>query len=68
MAGLGHALYMARLLRIQFPNARYHVTCMELLARHGGMNQREFGGRMGIDHGTVSMRTKRFGGRAGDSL
>ena len=33
---------------------------MELLARHGGMNQREIGERMGIDYSAVSIRRKRF--------
>jgi len=33
---------------------------MELLARHGGMNQREIGERLGIDYSAVSIRRKRF--------
>jgi DNA-directed RNA polymerase specialized sigma24 family protein len=33
---------------------------MELLYRHGGMNQREIGERMGIDYSAVSIRRKRF--------
>ena len=33
---------------------------MELLARHGGMNQREIGERMGIDYSAVSIGRKRL--------
>ena len=33
---------------------------MELLDRHGGMNQREIGERMGIAYSAVSIRRKRF--------
>ncbi len=33
---------------------------MELLYRHGGVNQREIGEKMGIDYSAVSIRRKRF--------
>jgi REP element-mobilizing transposase RayT len=36
------------------------TVLMELLYRHGGMNQREIGERMGIDYSAVSIRRKRF--------
>jgi hypothetical protein len=33
---------------------------MDLLYRHGGVNQRQIGERMGIDYSAVSIRRKRF--------
>jgi putative transposase len=33
---------------------------MELLYRHGGVNQRQIGERMGVDYSAVSIRRKRF--------
>ncbi len=36
---------------------------MELLYRHGGMNNREIGEMLGVDYSTVSVGRKRLGDR-----
>ncbi len=38
---------------------------MEVLYRHGGLNQREIGGLMGVDYSSVSVGRKRLQGEVG---